>query len=124
MSSMNKLDAVLAVDDLTDEAAAIVEGGGFFRYSVRFDTSQSSGSFFAARGRSVSLHSTTVSGRSNKFFTAVLRNLKTGNTSRQTVAVGDSGALWTGVRGGFYEIDLVDGRDGVFVFGKASVLSS
>ncbi|NEQ26618.1 MAG: hypothetical protein F6K28_47850 [Microcoleus sp. SIO2G3] len=126
MSDISKLDAISAVEDLTDAAAAVVEGGrGSFGYSVRFDTFLPSRSFFVPRGGNIAFAANTGSSPSNKFFTAVLRNLNTGNTTSKIVAVGNrKSVVWKGVRGGSYRIDLVDTRDGIFVSGAAGIAYS
>jgi hypothetical protein len=124
MSDIRKLDAISAVEDLTDAAAAVVEGGGSFTSSVRFDTFLPSRSFFVPRGGTVAFAADTRSSPSNRFFTAVLRNLDTGNTTSKIILVGSGKADWSGVRGGQYRIDLVDSRDGIFVSGGARITYS
>jgi hypothetical protein len=123
MSNVNKLDAVLAVEDLTDEAAATVEGGGRLDYSIRpFDSFQTSPSFFVPRGKTIFFSAKTKSGLFNPSFSVILRNLDTGNTTPpNSVPVGIGVVSWTGVRGGNYKIDLVDTRDRIFVSGSAKV---
>lgn len=125
MSEINKLDAFSAVEELTDAAAAVVGGGGgSFPGRVNFDSFVSTRSFFVPRGGSIGFASTTVSAPSNRLFTAVLRNLSTGRTSSEIVAVGRGVASWANVRGGTYRIDLVDRRDGIRVSGTIGVSHS
>ncbi|WP_026734196.1 hypothetical protein [Fischerella sp. PCC 9605] len=108
--------------ELTPEEAAVIEGSGAFVEDIRFDTYDTTRSFYVPPGGDIILTSTTQSGKNNRLFTASIRNLKTNNTNAKTVRVGRGiRTEWKGVRGGNYKIDFRDTKDGVFVSGRANV---
>ena len=114
--------------ELTPEAAAVVEGSGIssFGERVKFDWYRDTKSFTVKSGGSITLSSSTTSGKNNKFFSAAVRNVKTGNsTPGKSVRVGKGiFTRWTGMKGGTYKIDFRDTKDGVYVSGNIGVAYS
>lgn len=112
--------------ELTPEASAVVQGGVirlFRRDNINFDTLLSTPTFTVRPGGSISLSSSTQSGNNNRFFSAAVRNVNTGNsTPPKSVLVGNGTVTtWTGIRGGSYKIDLTDTKDNIFVSGRILV---
>ena len=127
MSNINKLDGILAVEDLTDAAAAVVEGGGTLNTPISFGpASANTPSFRVSPGGTVTSKFVTPVG---SLFSASLKNTKTGRiTVPKLISSGRGAAAWSSVRGGSYVIrlssnDSTPGEDSR-VNGTASITST
>ncbi|MGF2033874.1 MAG: hypothetical protein RMZ43_000855 [Nostoc sp. CmiVER01] len=123
---MDTIQQELLFTELTPEAAAVVEGGAgidSFGSTINFDTSLSSRSFNVRPGGGITLVTSTKSGKNNRSFNAIIRNVKTGNTTPpKSVKVGNSiTTQWDKIRGGTYKIDFKDTKDGIYVTGTIGV---
>ncbi|MDZ8238730.1 hypothetical protein [Nostoc sp. ChiQUE01b] len=107
--------------ELTPEAAAVVEGGGSFKSTVKFDTFLTSRAFNVRSGGTIKLTSNTKSAKSNPSFAAIIRNVNTNNANGKVASVGKDTTTWTNIRGGKYVIDFRDDKDGIFVTGNIRV---
>lgn len=108
--------------ELTPEAAAVVGGSGSFGSTIKFDTLLRTRSFRVKAGGAIALVSNTSSGKNNRFFSAAVRNVNTGNSTRpKSVSVGNDTTQWSGMRGGTYQIVFIDTKDGVYVSGTIGV---
>lgn len=109
--------------ELTPEAAASVGGSGSFGSDIKFDTYLPTRSFTVKAGGTIALASNTTSGKNNRYFSAAVRNVKTGNsTPGKSVRVGNGIiTTWTGMKGGTYKIDLRDTKDNIYVSGRIGV---
>ncbi|MEC4819102.1 MAG: hypothetical protein SAK29_38390 [Scytonema sp. PMC 1069.18] len=107
--------------ELTSEAAAVIEGGGSFNSTIKFDTFLTSREFDVRPGGTIKLISNTTSASSNTSFAAIIRNVNTNNSNGKIVSVGKDTTTWTDIRGGTYVIDFRDDKDGVYVSGDIRV---
>ncbi|MEI2582674.1 hypothetical protein [Scytonema sp. PRP1] len=107
--------------ELTAAEAAVVEGGGSFESTIKFDTFLTTREFYVQPGGTIKLTSNTKSATDNPSFGAIIRNVKTNNSNGKIVSVGKDTTTWTDIRGGNYVIDFRDDKDGVFVTGDIRV---
>lgn len=109
--------------ELTAEAAAVVEGSGSFGSDIRFDWSLPTRSFRVRAGGTIALASNTTSSPNNRYFSARVTNVYTGNSTRAKLVRVGQGIMttWTKMKAGTYRINLTDTRDGIYVSGRIGV---